>query len=95
MRDWKCLNLALPAHQVAEMLGLECHAYTGRWWRGRCPFHQSGALRSRSMQINCVLRLYYCHRCHRSGDLIDLVARVTGVSMYVAAERLATEFAIW
>ena len=52
-----------------------------------CPFH---ADRTPSMKLN--EDYFYCFGCGASGDVIDLAARLFGLSGYDAAKKLATDF---
>ena len=49
-----------------------------------CPFHDD---RTPSMKLN--EDYFYCFGCGASGDVIDLVARLFGLSSYDAAKKLA------
>ena len=54
-----------------------------------CPFH---ADRTPSMKLNEVY--FYCFGCGASGDVIDLAAKLFGLSGYEAAKKLAADFGI-
>ena len=54
-----------------------------------CPFH---ADRTLSMKLN--EDYFYCFGCGASGDVIDLAARLFGLSGYDAAKKLAADFGI-
>lgn len=54
-----------------------------------CPFH---ADRTPSMKLN--EDYFYCFGCGASGDVIDLAARLFGLSGYEAAKKLAADFGI-
>lgn len=54
-----------------------------------CPFH---ADRTPSMKLN--EDYFYCFGCGTSGDVIDLAARLFGLSGYDAAKKLAYDFGI-
>ena len=54
-----------------------------------CPFH---ADRTPSMKLN--EDYFYCFGCGASGDVIDLAARLFGLSSYEAAKKLAADFCI-
>ena len=54
-----------------------------------CPFH---ADRTPSMKLN--KDYFYCFGCGASGDVIDLAARLFGLSGYDAAKKLAADFGI-
>ena len=71
--------------EAAERYGLEVK-------RGSmvcCPFH---ADRTPSMKLN--EDYFYCFGCGASGDVIDLAARLFGLSGYDAAQKLAYDFGI-
>lgn len=55
----------------------------------RCPFH---ADRTPSMKLN--EDYFYCFGCGATGDVIDLAARLFGLSNYDAAKKLAADFGI-
>ena len=54
-----------------------------------CPFH---ADRTPSMKLN--EDYFYCFGCGAHGDVIDLVAKLFGLSGYDAAKKLAADFGI-
>ena len=54
-----------------------------------CPFHDD---RTPSMKLN--EDYFYCFGCGASGDVIDLAARLFGLSSYDAAKKLAADFGI-
>ena len=54
-----------------------------------CPFHND---RHPSTKLN--ERYFYCFGCGATGDVIDLVARLFGLSSYEAAQKLAQDFGI-
>ena len=54
-----------------------------------CPFHDD---RTPSMKLN--EDYFYCFGCGVSGDVIDLAARLFGLSSYAAAQKLAADFGI-
>ena len=54
-----------------------------------CPFHED---QHPSMKLN--ERYFYCFGCGATGDVIDFVARLFGLSSYEAAQKLAYDFGI-
>ena len=54
-----------------------------------CPFH---ADRTPSMKLN--EDYFYCFGCGATGDVIDFTARLFGISLKDAAEKLAADFGI-
>ena len=59
---------------------------SGARWVGLCPFH---AEKTPSFGINPVEKLFYCHGCHKGGDLITFVRETEGLDFAQAVEWLA------
>ena len=76
-------NICVP--DAAEHYGLQVN----RNGMCRCPFHED---RHPSMKLN--EKYFYCFGCGATGDVIDLVARLFGLSSYEAAQKLAQDFGI-
>lgn len=79
------IKMAVSVKEAAEYYGLEVN-------RGDmvcCPFHDD---RTPSMKLN--EDYFYCFGCGASGDVIDLAARLFGLSNYDAAKKLAADFGI-
>ena len=79
------VKMAVSVKEAAEYYGLEVK-------RGSmvcCLFH---ADRTPSMKLN--EDYFYCFGCGTSGDVIDLAARLFGLSGYDAAKKLAADFGI-
>ena len=79
------IKMAVSVKEAAEYYGLEVN-------RGNmvcCPFH---ADRTPSMKLN--EDYFYCFGCGAHGDVIDLAARLFGLSSYDAAKKLAYDFGI-
>ena len=79
------IKMAVSVKEAAEYYGLGVN-------RGSmvcCPFH---ADRTPSMKLN--EDYFYCFGCGATGDMIDLVARLFGLSSYDAAKKLAADFGI-
>ena len=79
------IKMAVSVKEAAEYYGLEVN----RGSMVRCPFH---ADRTPSMKLN--EDYFYCFGCGASGDVIDLAARLFGLSSYDAAQKLAADFGI-
>jgi len=75
---------AVTARQAAETYGIPVN----RNGMARCPFHED---RHPSMKID---ERYYCFGCHETGDVIDFTAKLFGLSLYEAAQKLAVDFHI-
>ena len=76
-------NVCTP--KAAVQYGLE----VSRNGMARCPFHDD---RHPSMKLN--RDYFYCFGCGASGDVIDLTARLLGLSSYEAARRLSEDFGL-
>ena len=79
------IKMAVSVKEAVEYYGLEVN-------RGSmicCPFHDD---RTPSMKLN--EDYFYCFGCGASGDVIDLAARLFGLSGYDAAKKLAADFGI-
>ena len=63
----------------------------GARWTGRCPFHEE---RTPSFSINAAEKLFYCHGCHKGGDLITFVQETEGLDFAGAIEWLADRYRI-
>jgi DNA primase len=58
---------------------------------GRCPFHEE---RTPSFSVNPADKLYYCHGCHKGGDMIGFVRDTQGLDFVDAVVWLAERFRI-
>ena len=79
------IKMGVSVKEAAEYYGLEVN-------RGNmvcCPFHND---RTPSMKLN--EDYFYCFGCGAHGDVIDLVARLFGLSSFEAAQKLAQNFGI-
>lgn len=75
----------IPVWDAAEHYGLQM----GRNGMTCCPFHED---HHPSMKLN--ERYFYCFGCGATGDVIDLVAKLFGLSNYEAVQKLAHDFGI-
>ena len=85
MNLFEAVKAAVTPRMAAERYGLPVR-------QGNmvcCPFH---ADRTPSMKLN--EEYFYCFGCGASGDVIDLAARLFGLSSYDAAKKLAADFSI-
>ena len=84
MSIFEAVKQSVTTRQAAKHFGIRA----GRNGMCRCPFH---ADRNPSMKVD---RRYYCFGCGATGDVIDFVARLFGLSSYEAAKKLAYDFGI-
>ena len=85
MNLFETVKSAVTVKQAAEYYGCKVN-------RGDmicCPFHDD---RHPSMKLN--RDYFYCFGCGATGDVIDFVARLFGLSSYEAAKKLAYDFGI-
>ena len=85
MNLFEAVKAAVTPRMAAERYGLPIQQGS----MTRCPFH---ADRTPSMKLNEVY--FYCFGCGASGDVIDLAAKLFGLSGYEAAKKLAADFGI-
>ena len=85
MNLFETVKAAVTPRMAAERYGLPIQQGS----MTRCPFH---ADRTPSMKLN--EDYFYCFGCGASGDVIDLAARLFGLSSYDAAQKLAADFGI-
>lgn len=78
------VKAAVTARQAAEYYGFQVN----RSGMICCPFHSD---KHPSMKVD---ERYYCFGCHETGDVINFVANLYGLSNYEAAKKLAQDFGI-
>ena len=84
MNVFQAVKQAVTTRQAAESYGLEVS------WGGMtcCPFHSD---RNPSMKVD---DRFHCFGCGEDGDVIDFTAKLFGVGLKEAAQRLASDFGI-
>ena len=85
MNLFESVKAAVTVRQAAEHYGLK----VGHGNMACCPFHND---HTPSMKLN--EDYFYCFGCGASGDVIDLAARLFGLSGYDAAKKLAADFGV-
>ena len=85
MRVFETIKAAVTPMQAAEHYGLRVlpNGMTC------CPFHED---RCPSLKLN--EDFFYCFGCGASGDVIDFTARLFGISLKNAAQKLSADFGI-
>jgi len=81
---FQAVKQAVTTRQAAEGYGLE----VGHNGMTCCPFHSD---RNPSMKVD---DRFHCFGCGEDGDVIDFTAKLFGVGMKEAAQRLASDFGI-
>lgn len=85
MNLFEVVKQSITVIQAAEHYGLQ----VGRNGMICCPFHDDN---HPSMKLN--EKYFYCFGCGATGDVIDFVARLFGLTSYEAAKKLAYDFGI-
>ena len=85
MTLFELVKQTVQVRDAAEYYGLQV-SHSGMCC---CPFHKD---RHPSMKLN--EKYFYCFGCGASGDVVNLVARLFGMSNYEAAKKLAYDFGI-
>ena len=85
MNQFETIKAAVTLRQAAETYGLT----VSRNGMTCCPFHKD---RHPSLKLN--EDYFHCFGCGASGDVIDLTARLCGISLKDAAKKLAEDFGI-
>ena len=84
MSIYQRIKQTVTTRQAAERYGLSVN----QSGMTRCPFHED---HNPSMKVDA---RFYCFGCHASGDVIDFTAKLFGISLKDAAEKLAEDFGI-
>ena len=85
MNQFESVKAAVPLWQAAETYGLS----VSRNGMTCCPFHKD---RHPSMKLN--EDYFFCFGCGANGDVIDFTARLFGISLKNAAQKLSADFGI-
>ena len=85
MTLFELVKQKISVSDAAEHYGLQ----VSRNGMACCPFHDDW---HPSMKLN--EKYFYCFGCGATGDVIDLVARLFGLSSFEAAQKLAQDFGI-
>ena len=85
MTIYETIKAAISVKQAAEHYGLKV-SHNGM---ACCPFHND---RHPSLKLN--EEYFFCFGCGAKGDVIDLVARLFGLTNLQAAQQLASDFGL-
>ena len=85
MNQFESVKAAVPLRDAAKHYGLT----VSRNGMTCCPFHKD---RHPSLKLN--EDYFFCFGCGASGDVIDFTARLFGISLKDATEKLAADFGI-
>lgn len=80
------IKQSLPVQTILkELLPKTRVSGTGRWLSGRCPFHDD---KKPSFWIDSKRNLFGCHGCGEHGDVINLFAKLKGITVNEAIDQL-------
>ena len=82
---FEVVKQSVTVREAAELYGIEVN----RGGMACCPFHDD---RHPSLKLN--EDYFYCFGCGATGDVVDFVARLFGLSSYETAKKLAYDFGI-
>lgn len=84
MNLFQAVKTNVTAREAAERYGLP----VGRRGLIRCPFHPD---KTPSLKVD---ERFHCFGCGADGDVIDFAARLHGLEMKAAAQKLAADFGV-
>ena len=85
MNVFGTVKTSINTREAAERYGVEVN----RHGKALCPFHND---RNPSLFVDD--DHYHCYACGEHGDVIDFTAKLFGLKMYEAAQKLAYDFGI-
>ena len=85
--DYRALRAQIPIRVVLEELHYVPLRIRGDQWRGPCPLHGSQDS-SDCFSVHIRKHVFFCHRCHRGGNQLDLWAMATRRPLYPASLNL-------
>ena len=85
MNVFATVKTSINTREAAERYGVEVN----RHGKALCPFHND---RNPSLFVDD--DHYHCYACGEHGDVIDLTAKLFGLKLYEAAQKLAYDFGI-
>lgn len=88
-QDFKQIRQTIPLTDVLDYLGIKLK-WARKQMRGKCPLCRSRI--PRCFAATPSIGMFHCFACHQSGDCIELVSRMRGISKYEAAKELAAHF---
>ena len=83
MNLFEIVKYGVSCREAAERYGVEVNHYG----MALCPFHND-----RHPSLYVADDHYYCFACGEHGDVIDFAAKLFGLPLYEAAQRLAADF---
>ena len=83
MNLFEIVKYGVSCREAAERYGMEVN----RYGMALCPFHND-----RHPSLYVADDHYYCFACGEHGDVIDFTAKLFGLPLYDAAQKLAADF---
>ena len=83
MNLFEIVKYGVSCREAAERYGMEVNHYG----MALCPFHND-----RHPSLYVADDHYYCFACGEHGDVIDFTAKLFGLPLYDAAQKLAADF---
>ena len=84
--DFAALREQVSIRDVLTLLGFQPTSRYGTCLRGLCPLRCSDDTKAFAVDIS--IDTFYCHRCHRGGNQLDLWCITQQLSIYPAAKDL-------
>ena len=85
MNVFEAVKTSINTREAAARYGVEVN----RHGKALCPFHND---RNPSLFVDD--DHYHCYACGEHGDVIDFTAKLFGLKLYEAAQKLAYDFGI-
>ena len=85
MNVFEAVKTSINTREAAARYGVEVN----RHGKALCPFHND-----RHPSLFADDDHYYCYACGEHGDVIDFTAKLFGLKLYEAAQKLAYDFGI-
>ena len=83
MNLFEIVKYGVSCREAAELYGVEVN----RYGMALCPFHND-----RHPSLYVADDHYYCFACGEHGDVIDFTAKLFGLPLYDAAQKLVADF---
>jgi hypothetical protein len=86
--DYRAARAEVRLAEVLALLNFVPCSRQGPQRRGPCPLHGARSLRSRSFAAHVGKNVWYCFRCRRGGNALDLWAAATRQPLHAATTAL-------
>ena len=74
--DFNKLREQITMEEVLDLLGFEPSLGTDDQWYGPCPFHET-RVGTHPFSVNVARRRFFCHKCRRHGNQLELWTQFT------------------